>query len=194
MRRVKPLHLDPGSEVYAHFEAMVKSICRKAVFLGYDPEDAESAAGWGFVLAITTYDEAKGEIGLWIRYKVTKEITSLKRQKAYKRMPLVDDPDNFDPPDCTGTDEEPEFDITPLLLGLTEDAADWVSLVLDPPESVKAKAEELGWPHGNGFKGAAVYAYRQAVFEWFREAGWNDKRITKAYLEACKALGGRPTP
>ena len=190
-RNPKPLHLDPGSEVYAHFKALVQSICRKAVFLGYDPQDAESAAGWGFVLAVNSYDPDKGQIDVWIRYKVTKEITSLKRQKAYKRLPLTDDPELFDPP--APEDEDEEFDITPLLLGLSDDAASWVSLVLDPPESVQEKAAELGWPHGGGYKGSASYAYRQAVFEWFRQAGWSDKRITTAYLEACRALGGKPT-
>lgn len=191
-KKVKPLNLDPGSEVYLHFERLVRAICRKAVFMGYDKDDVESAAGLGFTAAVQSYDETKGEIELWIRFKVTKQIISLKRQKAYQRLPLAADPDQFDPADCTETDEESAFDITPALLRMSDDAAAWVSLVLDPPESVATKAQELGWPHGNGYKGSAVYAYRQAVFQWFRQAGWSDRRITQAYLEACKALGGRP--
>lgn len=187
--RLTPLEYDPGSVVYQHVRRIVGGMIKKAVGMGYDWLEVESAANLGFAVAVESYSADKGEFVAWVKRKVRYAILDTRR-KGNRPLPLSADPDLFDPADPESeTDEEPAFDLTAVLLGLSDDARAWVSLVLDPPDAVRAKAAELGWDAGGQTRGIEAAKYRQAVYSFLRGSGWSNRRIDAAYKEACDALG-----
>lgn len=189
LNRIRPLDYDPGSVVYEHVRRIVEGMIWKALRMGYDEMETRSAANFGFAVALQSYSEAKGDFVKWVKYKVRCAIIDTPRRKKYRRGPTVHGDVTFDPADPE-YDAPPAFDLTAVLVGLSDDAKAWVSLVLEPPDSVVAKAKELGWDATNTAAGIEAAKYRSAVFTFLRESGWSNRRITAAYLEACEALGG----
>ncbi len=185
---------DVGSVVYEHVRKMIEGLARRAVRMGYDEIEVTSAANYGFTIALRDYDQNKDFVR-WVKFKVRRQLFDLKRRKGTKRLPLwtgnSDEFDlEFDPPDQTTEEPEP-FDLTAQLVRMGDDARAWVSLVIDPPQSVLTTARELGWGTGEAANRASeTAAYRQAVFTFLRESGWSNRRINRAYYEACEVLGG----
>lgn len=189
-RTKTPLEHDIGSVVYLHVRKMLEAMCRRAESLGYDPIECESAANLAVVEAIRSYKPDLGEPVEWIKRHIRYALMDLKRTKSTRFMPLSADPEQFDPQDMSFEDEEPTpFDLTTVLLGLSDDAVTWVTLVIDPPEDVLATAARLGWSRTNP-GGREAAKFRQAVFQFLKQSGWSNRRAVAALMEASAKLGG----
>lgn len=187
--RIFPLDTDPGSVVYEHLRRLIAATVYKAVRNGYDRQEAESAANYGFALGLNTFRPELGDPVAWIMTKVRYAVKDTMKYRKFRNLPTPKDPDLFDPPE--ELDECEPFDLTAVLLGLSDDARAWVVVALDPPDSVVADAKRLGWSGDAAMtRGIEAAKYRQAVFNFFKESGWSAKRTLAAYLEAAKSLGG----
>lgn len=194
---MKLLQYDPGSVVYLddQVQRVIRKLVGKAVRHGQDRMEAESAANFGFVQALATYDPGHGDFPVWVHVKVSNRMKDVARQRRYRRLPLVEDMNERAGDDAFGYQDESAGpghgdlpDLTAELLAMGDDARTWVSLVLDPPDSVVETAARLGWPDSAPFPAAA---FRQAVHQYLRDSDWDARRIGRAYREACVALCGK---
>lgn len=185
-----PLAYDIGSVVYMHVQKMIAAMVRRAVRLGYDEIECESAANLAVAEAIKSFRDDLGDPVHWIKSHVNYALMDIKKRKATRSLPLASNPEHFIPVDPSSLeDDEPKFDLTTALMSLSDDAKCWVTLVLDPPEDILRTAARLGWSSDKP-AGQEAAKYRQAVFQFLVDSGWSRRRATAALLEASSKLGG----